>query len=455
MDALKSGCHLQAIFLLATAAPLIFAAAVAIVLTGAGWALWLSTALYVAVVSAEAWYGIASLQSLALGGYFAAAAAVSILFPEAGGPGAAVAGAFAMLMALSVVSLMLDWPLHGGHVKRWEPRPIRRVKAALWLIVCLPAMALSLSSVPPQWGGAGQLTFAIFGAVAASLVDLRYCGSLYRRSREFALERFTFREVVPDAGTVGRFMACYADEIATAVGNDRRAHSRYGRRDIFEEACRKEAGVTARMLYFKAYDGDRVVGGVAVALDGPDRRLPLEAALGSTLDPLRRYGPVMEVRRLSIDADYRFQPEIIRGLFKCVIEVAFENDICFMVDLAFHFVVNLLRKAGFEELHGCRHELAEFGSPLRLIALNLAAREFVARQSAAVPQVPRYAVNQCLRYRYFRRAVVREACRHPGRGVWSLSYAAMDELCFAGDNKPAELPVDRRPAPAGTIAPPH
>jgi hypothetical protein len=452
----KRSRHVERVFLLAAAAPVIFAAAVAaILLIDANWVPLPCATLYAAIVLMEARYGAMTLQSLALGSYFAAGMAVWALLPEAGLLGNAVAGAFALLLVLSFVSMVLDWPLHGGHIKGWEPRPIRRIKAALWLIVCPPAIAMSLSSMPPELVMPGQLILAILGAMAASLVDLRYCGSLYRRSREFALERFTFREVGPDGGAVEQFMAGYADEIAKAVGNDRRARVRYGRLEIFEEACRKEVGVTARMLYFNAYDGDRVVGGVAVALDGPDRRLPLEGTLGLTLDPLRRYGSVMEVRRLSIDASYRFQPEIIRGLFKCVIEVALENDVCFMVDLAFHFVVNLLRKAGFEELHGCGCELAEFGSSLRLIALNLAAREYLAHQNVAAEQIPRYAVNQYLRYRYFSRAVVREACRHQSRRVWSLSHAAMEKLCFSDGNRPIQLAVNRRPAPAGPISPPR
>jgi hypothetical protein len=146
----------------------------------------------------------------------------------------------------------------------------------------------------------------------------------------------------------------------------------------------------------------------------------------------------MEVRRLSINGSYRFQQELIRGLFKCAIEVAVENDIAFLVDLSFHFVVEFFRKAGFEPLQAGEREIFEFGSPMRLIALNLPAREF-GTPLAADPGQPRYAVNQCLRQRYCRRAAIRQFCLPERRRAWSLSAADIEGLC---------RPITETPPPA-------
>jgi hypothetical protein len=139
------------------------------------------------------------------------------------------------------------------------------------------------------------------------------------------------------------------------------------------------------------------------------------------VDPLRRYGRIMEVRRLSVNGDYRFQPDIIRGLFKCAIEVALENDVSFMLDQAFHFVVAPLAKPGFEPLHVGGRVVFEFGSATRLIAYNFLARQFANSLDEKSRHALRFAVSQCLRSRYRHRAVIRQACAAEQRRAPLLS----------------------------------
>jgi hypothetical protein len=430
------------IFLFAEAAPAIFAVAIGVVLLlPAGAALPICASLYAIVVLGEARHGTYALQSLVLGGYFAGCAlAVAFgMFPdEPVLQRYAAAGGAAAVFFLSLGSMVRGTPLHGRCAEVWEPRAVRRAKAGVWLAVCPPIIVLSLPWVSASWVVAGvQCGLALLGTVAAGVIDFGYCGRRYRRRKEFVLGGFTFREIEREDAMIARFFGSYADEMFAAVSRDRRARVRYSRSEIFEEVSRTERAVTARVLHFNAYDGDKIVGGVAVALDGPDRRLPVEKSLGVTFDPLRRHGRIIEVRRLSVDASYRFQQDIIRGLFKCAIEVALENDVSFMVDLAFHFVVNLLRKAGFEALYVGGREAVEFGSPTQLIALNLAAREYTSPQVVAPQDTPRYAVNQCLRYRYYRRAMIRQAWLSERRPAWSLSSGDMDDLCVPNEGRPS------------------
>jgi hypothetical protein len=427
-------------FLFATAAPPLFAVAIGVVvLLPIGLALSVDATLYAVVILGEARSGVYAPQSLSLGAYFVAGAAVSWLISE---PAVleryAGAGAFAALFPLALGSLVLDRPLlHGLSAEVREPRPLRWTKAGIWLAVCSPAMALALTSASAAWSASTQPALAALAAAAAAIMDFGYCGPLYRRRRQFTLGGFSFRQIEHNETTISRFLNCYADEISAAVGRDRRAKVRYSRSEIFDEACRAEQAVTARVHYFNAYDGDKVVGGVAVALDGRDRRLPVEKTFGVTFDPLRRYGRIMEVRRLSVDAGYRFQQEIIRGLFKCVIEVALESDVSFVVDLTFHFVVNLLRKVDFEALDAGGREAFEFGSPMRLLALNFVERQFVTPLVVDPRETTRYAVNQCLRCRYRRRALIRQAWLPEHRRARSLSNADIDSLAVANEGKPS------------------
>jgi hypothetical protein len=431
--------YLPAAYVLATAAPLFFAvASVVVVLLPPGLALPICVVLYAVVIAGEARCHICSPQSLSLGAYFAGCTVAVWLVQEQSGVGRyAGAGGFAALFLLALGRLGLGHPLHRLWTEVPEPPALRRAKAAAWLVVCAPAMALSLPRLSGSAADGVQLGLAVLAVVALGAMDLSYCGRLYRRDREFGLGGFTFREIGRDAAAVAQFLSSYADEMSAAVTRDRRARVKYGRSEIFEEVCRTEHAATARVHYFNAYDGDKVVGGVAVALDGPDRRLPVEKSFGVTLDPLRRYGRIMEVRRLSVAAGYRFHQDIIRGLFKCAIEVALENDVSFMVDLTFHFVVNLLRKVDFEALHAGGREAFEFGSPMRLLALNFATRQFVAPLVVDPRETARYAVNQCLRCRYRRRAAIRQAWRPEYRRAWSLSNADIDSLAVANEGKPS------------------
>lgn len=434
----KPGRRSVLTFLGGVAAPLIFAVATGLLLLVPGnVALLLSTALYIVVLVEESRHRIYAVQSIVLGGYFFGCLVASMVFSEqAGLQRYLVDGALIALFALSLLTLMLDFPLHGTHAKGWEPGPVRRTKAFVWLIVCPLAVILPVVCVSHSGAIAVQFGLVMVGAVSSTVIDLLYCGSLYRRARVFTLERFTFREIDGDDGpAVEQFVSRYADEIADAVARDRRAHKAFGKCEIFEEALRKERAATAQVIYFSAYDGDKVVGGVSVALDRAHSRLPLEEMTGLTLGPVRRFGRVMEVRRLSVDGNYRFQQEVIRGLFRCVIEVALEKDMDFMVDLAFHFAAPLLEKAGFERIQAGQRELFEFGSPLRFVILNLAAREFAAHQLIGKQRITRYTVNQSLRYRYYRRALLRHVLRPASERAWLITGSRIQYLLFGGEQE--------------------
>jgi hypothetical protein len=439
MTTLQAHRRSVATALFAMAAPLLFAAAMGIVLLlPIGLALPICSALYAVSILGEARCGTYALQSLALGGYFAACALASGWFQELDGlQRGAGTGGLALLFLLSLASAIFGTPLHGGRPEVWEPRQIRRVKAGAWLVICPMAIALWLLWQPEAWVPWAQFGLATSGAAAAGIVDLWYCGALYRRGRDFTLGGFRFREIELDADALTQFFDHYTTEIATAVSRDRRAEVKYSRSEIFEAVSRTEQAVTAQRFYFNAYDGDKIVGGIAVALDGADHRLPVEKSYGISFDPLRRYGRIMEVRRLSVDSNYRFQPDIFRGLVKCAIEVGLENDVSFMVDLAFHFVVNLLRKAGFEELALDGRKRYEFGSPVRVIAQNLAIGQLESPVIIAPRKESRYAANPCLRYRYYRRAMMNQAWWPERSRVWSLSSADMNDLVTGGDAAPS------------------
>jgi hypothetical protein len=398
----------------------------------------LCAALYSGIVICEVRARIYSPQSLTLLGCFVFYTAVAYLLPEASLRLYAGEGILAVLILPSLVFLALGLPIATFYAQGRGPMALHYATGASWIatyvlgtVAFFGLRSTALSAVVP-------LGFAILGAVATYTMNLVYCGRASRNSTEFALGAFTFRQLPRGDAALDAFLGFFADEIWAASSRDRRTKTKYSRDEILNEIRRTERESDGgRRLYFQAYHRGNVVGGIAAVLDGPDRRLPIEQAFGVTFAPLRRCGRVMEVRRLSIGKNYRLQHELIRGLFKCVIDVAFANDVSFIVDSAFIFAVGVLNKVGFETLQVQDRQAFEFGSPMRMLVQNLAARPFTHVDAANTLGAFREAVDPYLRYRYLQRLVLRQFWRPSRRRAWALAPAQIATLCVPTDQPPS------------------
>jgi len=432
--------------LLGLAAPLALIAALGLLLLMPPWlAFPCGAALYAAIVLSEARCGITSPQSMALLICFACFAIADRIVPAAA-PFEAYRtfGVFATLTAVSIALLVLRRPLTLLYAQSRGPRAVHEATSLIWLAAYAAGVATAAAAAaaaPGSWLAFAPLGCALLGATAVLAINLIDFGPAHRREREFELSGFTFREIDRDDDAVDAFLESYAQEIWDATNRDRRTVKRYSREETLDDARWTEWELEDRShcRYFQAYRDGKVVGGVGVALDRSGRKLPVEKSFGVSFDPLRRAGRIMEVRRLSIAKDYRLQPDIIRGLFKCVIDVALETDAAFIVDFTFVFTAPLLGKVGFNALEAHGRKVYEFGSPMRLSIMNLAMLTVNRGEGISSKESIVGLLNLYLRYRYFQRLALRQwPIPRYRRRAWQLSLADMESLCVPSGDAPRQ-----------------
>jgi hypothetical protein len=428
--------------LLSLLPPLYLTASLGILLSLPAWpALPICAALYGIVVLAEARHGIYSPESLTLLGCFLLCAVTFRLFPGAAPFQFASIGILAVLTVLAAALVASDRPLPAFYLPSRGYRRLHDTLTRLWLVVYALGLVTSLALVAGSWFRFAPLAFVLAGTLAAMTLNLVTFGPRHRRERQFDFGGFTFREIERNDAALESFLDSYAEEIWTIISPAMRA--KLSKADVLDDARRTEKAVgdPQSLYYFNAYDQGRVIAGIAVALDRPGRRLPVEDSFGVTLDPLRQFGRVMEVRRLSIDRQHRLQPDLIRGLFKCIVEVALENDVSFIADFAFASAAMVLDKVGLRILNiPGRGDVHAFGSPMRLLAMNLAALVFNPAQRVNPAASVGGLLNRYMLERYVKRLTLRQGWRPEPRRAWSLSVANIETLCVPTDFATAEPP---------------
>jgi hypothetical protein len=282
---------------------------------------------------------------------------------------------------------------------------LAQVTAAIWLglyTLCLAVVALS--ALGSWWLGL-ELALLSAGLGLVATVTLVDFGASSRRQREFEINAFTFRQVEGDESDA--VLAFYAAEIADAIASSNpEARETWSRERILAMARRVDAAPgSGKHFYFTASHAGRVIGVMAIAIDEAGR-LPIEAGLGTSLDPLRRFGRVAEGRRAAIDKEFRFHPDVLLGLLKCVFDVTLDHDVAFLVTHAFTFVAGMYAKTGYQQVRlGKRTPL--FDQPAHLMLMNLAALFGSgggdARSTRAVAQL----LNTYLLQRWLCRAALR------------------------------------------------
>lgn len=408
-------------------------------------ALLFCAALYGIVVLGEATCGVYSPESLALlAGYaaltvafYAAAEARPALYQYAG------IGILAMLALVQGALLISQRPLAGFYLHGRGYRQLQLALTRLWLVAYGSGLAASLTVIATPWFHYVPLVSVMAGTAGILMLSFITFGTAHRRARKFELGDYAFREAERTADARAAFLEAYAEEIWSSVNRgSARGQGAHSKAAILEDAWRTEQAITDQgsVYYFNAFHQGRIVGGIGVVLDRPGRRLPAEEGIGVSLDRLREIGRVMEVRRLSIDREHRLQPDILRGLFKCIIEVALENRVSFIVDFAFSFAAPVLDKVGLRILNipGC--DVRMFGAPMRLLAMNLAALTVTKAQGVTSAASVGGLLNAYLLDRYVKQLVLRQGWRFESRRSWSLSVPHIEKLCVATGTEAADIP---------------
>ncbi len=189
------------------------------------------------------------------------------------------------------------------------------------------------------------LGLMILGSIVTLWLNFVSMGQSYERKTNFVFGNFNFREAKTqeDREIFYRVVAkSYRADVQKALGMRRRVDE-----DMIITAHKnsddKRGGA---QIPFIVFEGDIPIGSICLFLDNSDG-LPIEGETDIDLTFWRKKGRVAEVGRLGLVRTHRFNQMALKGLFKCVVEVAAEKSICYILNDSFYFQVSLYKKIGF------------------------------------------------------------------------------------------------------------
>ncbi len=225
-------------------------------------------------------------------------------------------------------------------------QPLHRLLSSMWGGLHLAAGLAALVLVPSPAFLYVPLSLMVAGALATLWLNFVSMGPAWERPAGFELEGYSFREARSrsERETFHDVIAeAYRADLQGALGPRRKIEAA----DIAREHRACDGRWRDGFVPFLAYAGDRPVGGIGIFLDRRPYGLPIEGEAEIDLGPWRRMGRVAEVGRLGVLRRHRISPALLKGLFKCVIDVAAEKRIHFIFNDSFEFQARMYEKIGF------------------------------------------------------------------------------------------------------------
>ena len=325
------------------------------------------------------------------------------------------------LAALILVMLAAGRPFTAMYTRGAGFRPLHLATSWMWGALHFAAGLAALVFSPSPAFIYGPIGLMVLGAIGTVWLNFVSMGPACGRRPRFEIEGYSFREATgpEDRETFHRVIAdAYRPDAQRALGMRRKidtaaiVRSHRSVNDAWQDDC----------LPFLAFARGRPVGGICIFFDHGRRGLPIEDLARIDLDPWRRRGSVAEIGRLGVLPRYRISPVLLKGLFKCVVEVAAERRIHFLFNDSLDFRTRMYQKLGFEPLRGesdapRSRPSTSYGLEVVPMVIDLAA---VVRRHApdGIAAEMDDVMAPYVMERYFKQLVVRDmasALLRPGR----------------------------------------
>lgn len=385
-------------------------------------------ALYATVLVVERRLGIRSPLTLGLVILSVALALLGVLV-DLDAYGIHVPAAFfAMMFAVGAACLVQGHPASLYYSGRVGAPALHWKTSASWVLIYLAALVVSLL-LPLRPGLFWLLPVLTLGGAAWTL--WLQLGTAGQRPRAFSMGGFRFEELPPRHDALAPFYAHFVREAMHSLKQGREARGL-----SFDELVALKMAADAPswpgVRFFAAYEGADIIGTISCMVKAGGALVGMESGVSDpvSLEPLRRYGRVMEVGRFSIAARHRFRPEVFRGLLRCVVETAFEHDAAFLVAQAYPSVVGIYSKIGFHKISEQVVRQSGTGAPVLLMVFNLAKKAVCDPELATDGRAADAPAALRLSERYFKRQSLR--AMFSARPAWALGEAALARLCGNG-----------------------
>lgn len=251
---------------------------------------------------------------------------------------------------------------------------LRRQHTQLWLIQSAAIAALWLL-LPAHYFAPLAAVIAVEALILHGYLQLVGVGSFWQGAATRELEEFRFVRVEKEYAQLKPLYDLFIKELTPALKEGDRLHDK-SHDEIVQMKMQSDQKKWKYATFYAAYHGEKLVGTVTCQFDSNERKVPVEYITSKpmNLDKLREYGPVVELGRLSVAEDYRMAPEVLAGLIMCATETALAHDTCFIVLQAVEKTARIYSKMGFAPILEESVTNLEYGTPMKLFALNLAAQ---------------------------------------------------------------------------------
>lgn len=294
-------------------------------------------------------------------------------------------------------------------------RALHYTNSAIWLLAYLLSLFFSVWFVPEIEFILVPYAVCIMAGVVTIFFSLVWFGNSNTRKDEFSINNFDFKKVT---GNTAEYQQFFIDKV---VSDEQRNHLLLN--ELQHEISTSELDSHENVLIFCAYDGARMVGCIRCVL-AQEVPLPIEHEANLDLQNLKRTGSVLQAGRFSIDEKYRERPEVITGLFKCLIELALAKDISFIIGNAATHRVTLYMRLGFHLLFSPSDPRSRvklpYGTLCTPVIMNFSNLIIKNRSEASKYGFIEH-VNRYLLERWYKRAVLRYYLKKNRNRPWELS----------------------------------
>jgi len=224
---------------------------------------------------------------------------------------------------------------------------------------------------------------------------------------KFPINNFNFKKIT---GSTEEYQKFFIEKV---LSDEQRNH--HSLNELQQEIAISELDTHNNVLIFCAYDGERMVGCIRCVL-AKEAPLPIEHEANLALHNLKRADFVLQTWRFSFDEKYRKRPEVITGLFKCLIGLVLVKDISFIIGNAAPHGVTLYIKLGLHLLFSPSDPLSRVKTPYGTLCTPV-IMNFYNLIIKNLSEANKYRfiehVNRYLLERWYKRTVLRFYLKKP------------------------------------------
>ncbi|KFF67591.1 hypothetical protein IW01_14680 [Pectobacterium brasiliense] len=301
-------------------------------------------------------------------------------------------------------------------------RVLHYTNSAIWLQAYLLSLFFSIWFVPEIEFILVPYAICVMAGLVTIFFSIVWFGNNNIRKDKFSINNFDFKRITESTAKYQRFF------IEKVLSDEQRSYLLLN--ELQHEIANSVFDGNDNVLIFCAYDGDKMVGCIRCVLAN-EVPLPIENEANLDLQNLKRIGSILQVGRFSIDEKYRERPEIITGLFKCLIELALAKDISFIIGNAATHRVTLYMKLGFHLLFPPSDPRSRvklpYGTLCTPVIMNFSNLIIKNRDEVSKYGFIDY-VNRYLLERWYKRAALRYYLKKTSRRPWELEVKDIRKL---------------------------